>query len=284
MNDHTPRISLDYRKSRLSGWARARQAMILFFSTALFVAGSLFLLVVAMVTLFQARRLYAEGIARNLARMILWMHGVRLVVHRPYPWPAGQVVYISNHTSALDPLVILALGLPNARYFMGGFLRAIMPIWLVGSIIGMFWTPSQAFPEKRRNLFRKASELLHRRGESVFLTPEGQICWVFNKGAFHLAISLQAPIVPFFITIPGETDPGPWRGGSRFEVRAGEVHVHFKPAIDTRSWSTDDLDAIRKGVRAMYFAWARELNDKSAFAPEAAGLDCPDSGSPARPE
>jgi 1-acyl-sn-glycerol-3-phosphate acyltransferase len=268
----TPRITVDYEKPKLGALARLRQRFVLVLFVILFILGSLVMLLAACLTLFQARRFYAEGIGKVLARLGLWMHGVRLVVHRSEPWPSGQVVYISNHTSALDVLIYIALGLPNTRYFMGGFLRTLLPLWVIAGCMGTFWTPPQTLTEKRRSLFRRASALLARTGESVFLTPEGQKCWVFNRGAFHLAMSLKAPIVPFFITIPPDIDPGPWKGHYGSEIRPGEVHVHFKPAVPTADWELSELDQQREAFRRMYYDWGVALNDKSVLAPEAADL------------
>ena len=64
----------------------------------------------------------------NMARMALWLFGVRIVEHRDVPFPSRQTVFISNHTSAVDMFVIIALGLPNSRYFLSGFLRKFLPL------------------------------------------------------------------------------------------------------------------------------------------------------------
>ena len=264
-----PRITLDIARPAATWPVRLRQGSAFMLCLPLFAGGSLVMLLVATCTLFRARRLYAECFARNLARLALWLHGVRLVVHRAEPWPERQVVYVANHTSGLDAFVVVALGLPNSRYFMSGFLRVILPLWIIAGLMGTFWTYRQTYPEKRRRLFRRASELLRRTGESVFLTPEGQKSWVFNRGAFHLATSLQAPIVPFFIAIPLDVDPGGFTTLRRLAVRAGEVHVHFNPAVDTSAWTVEEVDQHRLEFRSMYLAWAQELNDKSLLAREA---------------
>lgn len=267
--DQGPRITLQSVRKRASNFQRFRQILALIVFAVLLVVAAIAMTIIGVITLFQSRRFQAEKLGRSLARAGLWLHGVRMHVHREEPWPDGQVVYISNHTSALDPLVIIALGLPNSRFFMGGFLRKIVPLWIVGSLMGTFWTSPQKYPDRRQRLFQNAAELLGRTGESVFLTPEGQKCWVFNKGAFHLAMSLGAPIVPFFIHIPDEVDPGPWIGGRKFEIRAGDTEVYFKPPIDTSSWKLSELDQRRFEVRDFYLNWASELNDKSLLAPEA---------------
>lgn len=243
---------------------RCRMGCAIALSTVLMGVGCVLLLLVGVVTLFRARRLYAEVIVRSLARIALWLFGVKLVVHRDFEWPSVQTVFISNHTSTLDMFVIIALGLPNSRYFLSGFLRKILPLWFIGWMIGVFWTALQKFPERRTLIFQKAEQLLRQTDESVFLTPEGQITGVFNKGAFHLATNLHAPIVPIYIQIANEVDPGPWFGGDGLAIRSGVVHVYFRPPIETTDWQLTDLDANRNRVRDLYANWQQELTHASA--------------------
>src|SRR5437588_187087 len=80
-------------------------------------------------------------------------------------------------------------------------LRVVLPFAVIAYLAGTFWTPQQRYPQRRTRLFQYAASVLRRTGESVFLTPEGQACWVFNKGAFHLATSLEVPLAPILIAI-----------------------------------------------------------------------------------
>ncbi len=242
-------------RGRASLAGRCRIVVALILSGMILTCGSIVMLLVAVVTLFQARRFYAEVLARAMARMALWLFGVRIVEHHRDLIPHRQTVFISNHTSALDMFVIIALGLPNCRYFLSGFLRKFLPLWLVGWLIGIFWTALQRYPERRTRIFQNADRLLRSTGESVFLTPEGQFIGRYNKGAFHLAISLGAPILPIFIRIPNEVDPGPWTNGDGLEIRPGEVHVHYRELIETTDWKLEDLDIHRNQVRDLYASW-----------------------------
>src|SRR5687767_2926319 len=169
------------------------------------------MLPIGVVTLFQARRLYA-AMARAISRGILAIYGVKVRVHGE-PFPRRQTVYISNHTSTLDLFVLVALGLPNCRFFLSGFLRKLVPLGVIATMMGTFFTVPQAFPEQRRRIFTRAGNVLRRTGESVYLSPEGGRITSgeighFNKGAFHLATVLRAPIVPMYFRIPREIDPG----------------------------------------------------------------------------
>ncbi len=219
-------------------------------------ATALVLVPVAGVTLCLARRLYAR-VATLAARAVLRVWGIQLVVHQDRPFPAEQTVYISNHTSTLDLFVLMALGLPNTRFFLSGFLRKVVPLGVIAQLIGTFFTVPQSRPAERVRIFQRADRTLRRTGESVYLSPEGGRIVTgeighFNKGAFHLATSLGAPILPLYFKIPAEIDPG--RG---YDARPGTLHVYAKTPLDTSRWRLEDLEAHTGDTRQLFIRWHR---------------------------
>ena len=109
-------------------------------------------------------------------------------------------------------------------------------------------------------IFRAAGEELARTGGSVYLSPEGKRVTTgkigpFNKGAFHLATSLGAPLVPMFIHIPREIDPG-----LGLAAGAGTVRVHVGAPIPTLTWTLDELLVNKALVRERYVGWHRALH------------------------
>jgi 1-acyl-sn-glycerol-3-phosphate acyltransferase len=216
-------------------------------------------LAVAVLTLFQARRLYTEMFARALARTILWLWGIEVIVHRAGPYPIRQTVYVSNHTSTIDVFVLVALGLPKTRFFLSGFMRKFVPFGLMAALMGTFFTCAQTDRPGRVRCFQRADRILRRTGDSVYLSPEGERVTTgqighFNKGAFHLATALHAPIVPFYIDIPPAMNPG-----KGYAAKSGTVHVHFGPQISTAAWRLEDLDTNRASVRALFVAFQEGL-------------------------
>ena len=223
----------------------------------LITAAAAVMLPIGALTLFQTRRLYA-AMARMVSRGVLAIYGVRVRVHGG-PFPRRQVVYISNHTSTLDLFVLVALGLPNCRFFLSGFLRKFVPLGVIATMMGTFFTVPQAYPEARRRIFTRAGHTLRRTGESVYLSPEGGRITTgevghFNKGAFHLATVLRAPIVPMYFQIPREMDPG-----LGYAAKPGTVRVHVLPAIDTTTWAETDVVENKEQVRALFVRTHQEL-------------------------
>jgi len=131
------------------------------------------------------------------------------------------------------------------------------PLGFISWMMGTFFTVPQDRPAERTRIFQRAERILRRTGESVYLSPEGARITTgqighFNKGAFHLATNLQVPIVPFFIDIPPDVDPG--RG---IAAHPGVIDVTVMPAIDTRAWTIDDLEQNKERVRDLFVSMQR---------------------------
>ena len=245
---------------------RARFAGLAAVTVGFVTAVALALVPMACLTLFGARRLYAR-VATLTARVVLRLWGLRVVVHQDGAFPAAQTVYVANHSSTIDLFVLVALGLPNTRFFLAGYLRRLLPLGFMAYLMGTFFTAPQDRPRERVRIFRRADRALRRTGESVFLSPEGARITTgeighFNKGAFHLATSLRAPIVPLYFEIPPEIDPG-----CGYDARPGTVHVHVKPAIDTADWRLADLAANTEAVRRKFIQWHREHREADPVRP-----------------
>ena len=246
--------------------ARSRSIALALTSGLVITLAAALMVLVGFLTLFRARRLYST-IARVTCRAILRLYGVdvRVTFARSEDpgcepsWPATQAVYVSNHTSTLDLFVLVALGLPNTRFFLSGFVRKFVPLGIIATMMGTFFTVPQAFPERRKRIFTRAANVLRRTGESVYLSPEGGRITTgqighFNKGAFHLATVLRAPIVPMYFRIPRGIDPG-----TGYAAKPGVVDVYVLPAIDTATWREADVIENKERVRALFLRTHEEM-------------------------
>lgn len=215
--------------------------------------GSLLALGFSLCTLFQARDFCATYIIAPTARIVLWIGRIQFAIHSPEYLRGQQFVFIANHASTLDIFILTAMALPKTRFFLSGLLRKkFPPLGLLGYLAGVFWTVPQSFPERRTEIFKRAERILKRTGESVFLSPEGKMANFgqiapFNKGAFHLATNLKAPIVPMYFSIPAAIHPG--RG---YRFRPGCVNVYVQPPVATDTWTLEELDSNRQKMHAYF--------------------------------
>ena len=236
-----------------------RSVVVFAGSMLLMSLAGVLMLAISIATLFiaprHARRFCAEVIAKAVGHTVLWLAGVRLVVHQDRPFPTSQTVYVANHTSSLDLFILMALALPNTRFFMKRRFLLVPPLGLMAWLIGTFFTPPQSMPEKRIHCFQAAERTLRRTGESVFLSPEGTRVTTgeigpFNKGTFHLATNLKAPIVPLFIDIPPEINPG-----KGLRALPGTVHVHVHASVPTETWRLEELEVNKAAVRERFVGY-----------------------------
>ena len=139
--------------------------------------------------------------------LIKWLIGpIILLVTRPIVYGRqnlrvkGKAIFIANHRSMWDPL-ILALVSPRNILFMAK--KELFP-----SKLGNFFFRSlYAFPVNRRNVdlqsLKNALKVLDK-GEVFGIFPEGKRAVTdsldeFEKGAAFLAIRSGAPVIPIYI-------------------------------------------------------------------------------------
>ena len=239
-----------------------RAAYLVLMGLLLMTLGSVVMLLVSVITLFRARRFCQESIAKWLTGLLLWVSGVRLEIHKSQPFPVTQSIYTANHTTLLDLYTLCALGLPNTRYFMIRGCWRIPPLYLIALSMGTFLTPPQERRDLRIKCFQRAARILRKTGDSAYLTPEGERVRTgsvgrFNKGTFHLATSLKAPIVPLYIQIPPELECS-----TNVYILPGTIRVFVLPAISTTNWKLEDLERNRDYVRNVYLEFERNLKGR----------------------
>ncbi|OGR04111.1 MAG: hypothetical protein A2284_09230 [Deltaproteobacteria bacterium RIFOXYA12_FULL_61_11] len=206
-----------------------------------------------------ARRLRRDLLVKPTAKLILALAGVKVEAHRLRP-PPGQVVYLVNHSSTVDLFVLCALALPDTRFFLSTRTLKYLPITAVALLLGTFHIPPQDRPAQRMACFKKAMRTLRATGESVLLTPEGTRVvdgklGPFNRGAFHLALSLGVPLQPLYFHIPHEDNA--WKGHA---VRPCTVTVHQLEPWPTAGQSLEDLEELKASVREAYLCLHRQLH------------------------
>ncbi len=157
----------------------------------------------------------ALRVRKRWARTVLRHLGVRILREGPLPAPEGPALYVGNHRSYLDPIVVLhdVEALPVAK--------AEVASW---PLIGFAARATGIMYVKRESKRSRFGTLMAIRqtlqeGHSVLLYPEGTThldphTMPFRAGAFRVAAELGVPVVPVAIDYPDPANA--WVGDATF--------------------------------------------------------------------
>ncbi|MBI2838981.1 MAG: 1-acyl-sn-glycerol-3-phosphate acyltransferase [Acidobacteria bacterium] len=196
-----------------------------------------------------ARVLYIVG--RAGAKMAFFLGGMSLEVygHRELPVPARARVYVPNHESIIDPVVVF-LNIPEDIAALGKKEFFRLPILGRACRMAGFVVVDRQNPEQRVKAREKAIRLMKEKGRSFLVFAEGTRSTdgrlrPFKKGAAIMAIEAQAEIVP--IAVHGGF--ALWPKG-RWYFRPGPVQVRFLDPISTDGMTLDDKDRLTEECRS----------------------------------
>jgi len=193
----------------------------------------------------------AAGMARICLRIL--QIDFRVIRHvNPIPSPA---VYISNHSSTLDILTLLSLGLPGVRFVAKWEFQYNPFILVMGRLTGQVFIRRED-REKAISTIQKSYDRVKRRRLSLYVAPEGTrkhegVIGPFKKGAFRMAMDLGYPIVPIYFEGTRELS-----SGASLFARPGTIEAHIHPAIDTSGWTLETLPEQIDEIRKQYLVWA----------------------------
>lgn len=173
---------------------------------------------------------------------------VRIVRGHEHLWSTRPAVFVFNHQSKIDPILVMKL-------LRGGFTGvAKKEAKNVPGFGQLFQLAGVAFVERgnieqAKQAIQPAIDKIREEGLSLAIAPEGTRSATprlgrFKKGAFHIAMQAEVPMIPIVIRNAGEVM---WRGAQ--VMHPGTVEVAVLPPIDTRRWSTrtmtDHVDEVR---------------------------------------
>ncbi len=199
--------------------------------------------------------------------------GVRLDVHGAEHLATRPAVFIFNHQSQLDVLIL-------AKLLRGAFTGVAKKELANTPGFGlMFRLADVAFVDRHDTAqalkaLQPAVQKL-REGISLAISPEGTRSATpapgpFKKGAFHVAMQAGVPIVPIVIRNSGELM---WRGATT--IHAGTVQVAVLPPVPTTGWVAGELDSRIHEVRGQYLATLASWPTAGSGRVEATALASP---------
>jgi putative phosphoserine phosphatase / 1-acylglycerol-3-phosphate O-acyltransferase len=165
-------------------------------------------------------------------------------------WKSRPAVFVFNHQSALDAVVMAKL---LRRDFTGVAKQEVRQQPFVGQLAQLAGAIfiDRGDSVKAIKALGPALDAL-RAGTSIVIAPEGtrsatNVLGPFKKGAFHLALQARVPMVP--VIIKNTTD---WMPKGAWVARPGTVEVVVRPPVDTTRWQLDTLTQHVAEVRRTF--------------------------------
>jgi 1-acyl-sn-glycerol-3-phosphate acyltransferase len=214
------------------------------------------------------------------ARTVLACAGVKVRVNAAAAAPPAPVVYVSNHQSGLDILVMIAW-MPDSVRFVAKKEMASAPFtgWCMRAADYIFI--DRANSERAKQSLREAAAQLRHGGRSVIIFPEGHrhppgTLGPFKMGAIHLAMEAGVPVVPV-----GITNSGVLMERKSLISRSGSVDINIGPPLDPTRYVGREKqlrDLLRVAVK--HLAGDAAALDADDVLEQAAARLTPAAGSP----
>jgi putative phosphoserine phosphatase/1-acylglycerol-3-phosphate O-acyltransferase len=177
--------------------------------------------------------------------------GLNVVVSgEEHVWSQRPAVFIFNHQSAIDTLILAKI---LRRDFVAVAKKEVRRHPILGPAFAFAGTVFIDRYDRERAIqaLAPAVEAL-RSGLSLVIAPEGTRSATprlgpFKKGAFHLAMRAEVPLVP--VVIRNAIDAMPKHA---VVARPATVEVRVLPPVDTRSWRVAHLEDHIREVREMF--------------------------------
>jgi len=221
----------------------------------LFIIAIPFILLILIFSFGTATDFVVRTVAPAIANPVLAVLGIKFsVVQHGSRFEKPAVITI-NHSSTLDILTMMAVGLNKVRFVAKWELQYFPFIFIVGRLTGQVFIKRNKSEEAIKTLV-SSYERLKKNNLSVMVAPEGSrihegVIGPFKKGAFRMAIALNYPIVPIYFDGNQSLSPS----GSMF-AKSGEIKAHIHPPIDTSDWKLETIQEHIDHVRDLYLHWA----------------------------
>ncbi len=156
-------------------------------------------------------------------------------------------VFISNHQSIVD-IWALAPVLPTWTRFVAKRSLFRIPIFGWAMALGGFIPIDRGHRGKAMRSLEVAAERV-RGGKSVLMFAEGTrsrdgSLLPFKRGAFHLALRANVPVVPIAVSGSGAMLPA-----GTLRLSPGPVRVSIAPPVDLKPYLPGDAEGLMARVR-----------------------------------
>ncbi|CAL8406246.1 unnamed protein product [Arctogadus glacialis] len=206
---------------------------------------------------------------RSLVRHVKYFLGLRFDVSGwEHLQTEGPYVIISNHQSSLDVLGLMEV-LPDRCTMI-----AKKELIYAGTVGLVCWLGGIVFINRKKtsdakSVMVEAAKTMLDDQIRLWVFPEGTRnqkgdLLPFKKGAFHLAVAAQAPIIPIVFS-----------SYSNFYLRkekqfnSGTIRLKILPKIDTKGMTSDDVGAL---LDTSFNAMLTAFRDTADSVPQSNGI------------
>lgn len=178
--------------------------------------------------------------------------------------PAKTYIYMSNHTSNIDPPLMLPR-IPGRTSVMAK--KELFSYPILGKVmrLGALVPVDRGNRDAGISAVRAATEVVGK-GISMTIYVEGKRSFdgkllPFKKGPFYLAEACKVPVVP--VTISGTHEVMP---KGRFAIRPGKVQMIFHDPIEPTDFGSRDclMTKVRQAIEAGLAPQYREAEGRVA--------------------
>ncbi|TVR17392.1 MAG: 1-acyl-sn-glycerol-3-phosphate acyltransferase [Balneolaceae bacterium] len=236
-------------------WDYIRSFLSMPFFFLLLLLATPVILLLLLLSLGKLNNFVIEKLAPILAKPTLAFLGVSFRVKKHTEEIASPAVYIINHSSTLDMLTLLAMGLPRVRFVAKWQFQYNPLFFVLGRLTGQVFIRRE-HSEKAIRTLQKVVNRIQRQRLSLMMAPEGSrkhegVIGPFKKGPFRMAMELGYPIVPIYFEGNRELSSGKF-----LVTKKGSCTAHVHSPIDTSSWTSKNLEQQISEVRDLYLNWA----------------------------
>lgn len=240
-------------------YLRSILAIITFF--LIFLLATPLILFLLLITFGKGTNFIVETMAPLMVQPVMWVSGISFKEKLHADKVTSPAVFIINHSSTLDVLTLLALGLPKIRFVVKWEFQYNPLFLLLGRLTGQIFIRRKK-SEKAIATLQKTYRRIKRKNLSIMMAPEGSrkhpgIIGPFKKGPFRMAMDLGYPIVPIYFEGNRELS----KGGT-LVTKSGTLTAHIHEAIDVSDWKLENIEDHIIEVREKYLRWAGIRDDK----------------------
>ncbi|KAF2162844.1 hypothetical protein M409DRAFT_57903 [Zasmidium cellare ATCC 36951] len=204
--------------------------------------------------------------ARSFKWIMLLFTGVWFEIEDEKDWlnTTRPAVFVGNHQTELD---VLFLGHMFPKYCSVTAKKSLKFVPFLGWFMALSKTVfiERSSREQAVAAFAKAAEQMHSAKQSVYIFPEGTRSYYdhpdmlqFKKGAFHLAIQAQVPIVPIVVANYSNV-----LNIKKKLFRPGVIPVKVLEPISTKGNTKEDVDALLEETRTKMVRTLKEITVKA---------------------